>query len=357
MFTMYYPILKKGNCEIKALEMITSNSSNSFHKFLPIIEAPQKSNPRKWEDDFRTFGTYLKKKIPNLPFAFQYTTVFANSATSNEELWQSTSGLNFVEYVHNILQKDCPSYVPCFNYDDPDWVLESIPKNTFEKMIVRIEPYKYESHLDRLIIPGIKSRFKDAFSNKEIIWLLDFYKSFSNLERIRTTISLLDIEKTGNNIVFGATSCPEDAQLINKNEFSIASTRNDLSSYHSLKEEFPALSFADYTVRLKPDPSAKQKTDININNTYFKFFYTTKTNYMIAKSGQIGKQDAKPKEHISVQETCDLIIKSPHYNGKDYSWGDKKIFECANGKFQINGHQAPISIGVNHHILSTLDYL
>lgn len=354
---MYYPILKKGNSEIRALEMIISDSSDSIHKFLPIIEAPQKSDPKKWEADFKTFGTYLKRKIPNVPFAFQFTTAFTNSSINNEELWESTSGLNFVEYVHDILHKDCPNYIPCFNYDDPDWVLESVPNETFEKMIVRIEPYKYESGLDSLIIPGIKSRFKDAFNNKEIIWLLDFYKSFTNLERIRKTISLLDSENSGNNVVFGATSCPEDAQTINKNEFSIASTRNDLSSYHSLKEYFPNLSFADYTVRLKPDPSAKQKTDININNTYFKFFYTTKTNYMIAKSGLIGKQDSKPLEHISVQKTCDLIISSPHYKGKDYSWGDKKIFECATGKFQINGHQSPISIGINHHIISTLDYL
>lgn len=351
----YYPILKKGNSEIKALEELSHQLPELVSVLLPVIEAPQKSDLNKWEKDFNTFGKYLRRKIPNLNFSFQYSTAFSNIDNSEVISWQSSEKQNIIEYIHSKLKESCPSYIPCFNYDDADWILKSIPSKDFDTCIVRIEPYKFETGLDNVIIPGIISRFKKIFPQKNILWMLDFYKNFSDLERVAYLLNLLE-SPTGKNIIFAATSCPEDANLIEHSSFRIASTRNDIFSFKSLQSEFSDLSFSDYTIRLKPVPSKEQRNQINLDNTYIKIFYTTENNYMIAKSGLIKKQKEE-SSHITSQEMCKLIINSKNYLGENFSWGDKKINDCANNLLDIHDHQVPIQIGINHHIILTLNQL
>lgn len=354
--TIYYPILKKGNSEIKALEELSKQFPSSHSKITPIIEAPQKSNPDNWERDFKTFGNYLSRKIPDLNFAFQYSTAFSNLDENPENSWKSTTNLNIVEYIHTRLVEGCKEYIPCFNYDDKDWIIESIPDSFIDTVIIRIEPHKFEAGIDKIVIPGIKNKFQSKFPDKHIIWLIDFYKTFSDLDRASNLISLLTTDDSGSNVIFGATSCPEDATSVTHSEFSVASNRNDLLSFFTLKKQCPELSFADYTVRLKPVPTNEQRSGINMNNTYLKIFYTTNNHYMIAKSGLIKKQKTQVS-HLTIQETCKILIDSPHYSGETYSWGDKKIHECANGKLDIHDHQVPIQIGINHHLVSTLNQL
>ncbi|MCH4167669.1 MAG: beta family protein [Streptococcaceae bacterium] len=354
--TYYYPILKKGNSEIKALEELCKKMENPNEQLLPIIEAPQKSNFQNWEKDFRTFGKYLNRKIPNLNFAFQYSTAFSNIGGNPEESWASQNGLNIVEYIDERISEGCPNYIPCFNYDDPDWVLDSIILDSSRTIMVRIEPHKFENGIDNIIIPGTKSKFVEKFGGNQIIWLLDFYNHFSDLNRTSNLISLLDSTNTGKNVIFGATSCPEDASSINHSNFSIASVRSDINSFFALRDTFPGLSFADYTVRLKPVPSTEQRNQINMNNTYFKIFYTTDKNYMIAKSGLIKKQRKEPN-HLTIQDICKIIVSSQYYSGSGYSWGDEQIEKCAKNIISIHDHQMPIQIGINHHLAATLNQL
>lgn len=354
--SFYYPILKKGNAEIKALEESLKQKSDISTEMLPIIEAPQKADPNKWEQTFKTFGSYLKRKISGLEFAFQYSTAFSTLPNNPEIGWKSSDGKNIIEYMHDRLSNGCSGYTPCFNYDDPDWITGSIPQQDIEKIIVRIEPHKFESGLDEIVVNGIKTKFENNFSDKRIIWLLDFYKDFSDVKRISSLVSLFLKTTKEENIVFGATSCPEDANSVSHSQFSVATSRDDLKTFLNLRSKFSKISFADYTVRLKPDPSLVQKKDMNMNNTYLKIFYTTKNTYMIAKSGLIKNQKNDPS-HLTIQETCKLLIQSPFYSGSSYSWGDKKINECALGLFEINDHQVPIQIGINHHIFITLDQL
>ncbi|MDO7879979.1 MAG: hypothetical protein Q6A85_11065 [Enterococcus mundtii] len=345
----YYPILKKGNSEVKALEEALNQKSNLGEEVLPIIEAPQKSNPENWERDFNTFGRYLHTKIPDLNFAFQYSTAFAHLDDQAVSNWKSSFNNNIVEFIHSRIVEYHPNYIPCFNYDDSDWIIDSISPN-FESVIIRIEPYKFASGLDNVIISGVISKFTNKFPNQKIIWLVDFYNKFNDLQRASSIIHQLN---QSGQVIFAATSCPEDANAITHSNFSVASTRNDLFSYKTLKDTFMDLAFSDYTVRLKPNPGSE---GINMNNTYLKIFYTTDTEYMIAKSGLIKHQGAD-STHYTIEDTCKLIVQSPSYFGKSFSWGDKKIKECADNTFEIHTHQVPIQIGINHHIFSTLKQL
>lgn len=354
--TIYYPILKKGNSEIKALQEISTQYPNVSDKMLPIIEAPQKSDPNKWIKDFKTLGTYLKGKIPNLNFSFQYSTAFSSISKDNVAAWRSSDDQNIVEYIHSILIESCSGYVPCFNYDDDDWILHSVPSKDFSSLVVRIEPYKFEAGIDNIIISGTTTKFNSLFPDKKIIYLVDFYQKFSDLQRVELLISSLVELAPDSEIIFAATSCPEDASIVEHSSFKVASLRTDINSYFKLKTEFNNLKFSDYTVRLKPEPSSEQKSSINMNNTYLKIFYTTDDSYMIAKSGLI-KNQLKGSSHITISDACDLVVKSPVYDGSSYSWGDEKINQCSSETFDIHDHQVPIQIGINHHIAKTLNQL
>ncbi|MBC6309290.1 hypothetical protein HCJ66_06950 [Listeria sp. FSL L7-1582] len=350
--TIYYPLLKKGNSEVKALEEVWKHSSPK--NLVPIIESQRKNNPSKWEKDFNTLGKYMKSRFGDHIFAYQFSTTFADIDPDVTKNWQGKNSENIVEFMHTKLAEHHNNFFPCISFDEKDWIIDTLSKYDHTQIIIRIEPYKFDSGIDQFMFQGILEKFEKIFPHSELIFLLDFYNKIIDLTRINKLVDFL----TQNNkqVVFGATSCPMNSDDVSYSSFSVAAIRNDFSTFLTLKKSYPNLNFSDYTVRLKPEPTTEEKREINMNNTYLKIFYTTEKDYMIGKSGLLKKQKSDA-EHISINDICNMIVDSEHFKGKDFSYGDLKIFECANNNFEINDHQVPIRLGINHHIHTILNQL
>jgi hypothetical protein len=131
-------------------------------------------------------------------------------------------------------------------------------------------------------------------------------------------------------------------------DLTLVSARNELNQYLELKSEFADLKFGDYTTRLK----GEVLKGFNLNLSYLKIFYSTETDYYIAKSRLI-----KDGAEETFYEICQQIIDQDFYPGEDFSFGDAEIKKCADKKITISGHQPPIAIAVNHHIETTVNQL
>lgn len=59
-----------------------------------------------------------------------------------------------------------------------------------------------------------------------------------------------------------------------------------------------------------------------------------------------------------VQAGCNILVSSPYYFGKDYSWGDNEINEKASGESTKSGNLTTWrAIGTNHHITFIVNLL
>jgi len=341
---MYYPLLKYGNNEMKALRELKDSSRS---KLVPIIESKRIKpvNVDKWEAAFNTLGNYLKERVKTINFIYDFNCAI-EELSSKEELLTS-KGDNLVVHCMNKLLENELSVTPCFHHDSPDWLINSILNSGTKSIAIRIRCHDFQEPFDRFVYSKLKEDLSKLEPTVELTIILDFFNSKTTNDRIQSAIKTFnDLNPT--NIVFLSTSCPENASDAVAHGLTLVNSRHDLNTYFELSKEFEKLHFGDYATRLK----GEVLTGFNYNNSYFKIFYTTETDYYIAKSKLI-----RDGGEESFFEICQQIIDQDFYPGEDFSFGDLEIKKCADKKITISDHQAPIAISVNHHIETTINQL
>lgn len=341
---MYYPLLKQANNEMKALRELKDESRS---KLIPIIEAKRvkKENVRNWESSFNTLGRYLKDRVKDIKFIYDFN-------CSLEELGEdvhliSSSGKNLVEFCLFKMETEDLNVIPCFQHDSPPWLIESVLNSGYPEIAVRVRCHDFQESFNPFVYQKIKNDLSFAQPDTRVIIILDFFNHSTALKRLQNTIDIFSQIKNSN-VVYLATSCPENANDAESHALSLIGPRKELNKYLELKANYSDLYLGDYTTRLK----GEVLSGFNMNNSYLKVFYSTETDYWIAKSKLI--RDGG--EH-TFHEICKNLTEQDFYPGPEFSFGDKEIEKCANRELFISEHQAPIAIAVNHHIETTIELL
>lgn len=214
-----------------------------------------------------------------------------------------------------------------------------------DQFAIRIRCHDFQESFDKFVLMKLTEDLKSLKQEKHFTIILDYYNSKYSLNRVQHTIDVFS-KLNPSSIVFLSTSCPEDASATEADSFSFAGPREEINSYLKLKKLNPNLIFGDYATRLK----GEVLSGFNIRNSYLKIFYSTETDYYIAKSKLI-KNDGEKSFH----GICREITEQDFYPGPDFSFGDKEIDKCARELLVINEHQSPITISVNHHIETTIN--
>lgn len=107
-------------------------------------------------------------------------------------------------------------------------------------------------------------------------------------------------------------------------------------------------SFGDYAIAnpsySEIDPRFMQMT-ANIR-------YTGDNEYIIFKGRLIKRHGWE-----QIYELCKQAVNHPQYCGKDFSWGDKHIFECANLECTTGNSETWRRVGTNHHLMFVVEQL
>ena len=341
---MYYPLLRNSNNEMKALRELKEASRKMV---IPIIESKRikKQNVKNWEGAFNTLGRYLKERVQNTKFIYDFNCAFEDIGT--DEALIDASGSNLVEHCINKMQEQDLDLIPCFQHDSPEWLIKSVLESGINDIAIRIRCHDFQESFDPFVYEKLKKDLEAFAPNTRFIVVLDFFNHTTSLKRIQNAINVFS-EIPNSEIVYLATSCPEDASLADSHAITLIGPREDLNQYLELKTANSNLHFGDYTTRLK----GEVLSGFNHNNSYIKIFYSSETDYYIAKSRLI-KNGGEETFH----QVCQELTDQDFYPGEDFSFGDKEIQKCADKDITIGDHQKPIAIGVNHHIETTIKQL
>ncbi|MNO19159.1 hypothetical protein D3C76_88870 [compost metagenome] len=334
----YYPILKISNAEMGALEHLREETTEWV---TPILESKiiAKNKVEQWWTTFRTLGKYLREKIGDMNFIYDFSSAFEKIGEIRE--LKDQNGYNLIQHCIMIMEEAKLNYIPCIHFDSPEWLIDSVINSNSDLIAIRIRCHDFNSPMEEIIQKRIREEIIELKNEKNYILILDFYNAPISISRIETSIekfSDLSFQK----FVLALTSCPEDASKAAPNSFAPICQREDFKTFQNLQDEFPYIEFGDYTVRLKPE---FEGTDINYYNTYLKLFYSTEDDYYIAKSAILEKNGIE-----SFFGICQEIVESDVYKGADYSYGDLAIKQCAEKELIISNHSKPIEYGINHHI-------
>ncbi|MFE7062041.1 hypothetical protein ACFVAD_07800 [Sutcliffiella sp. NPDC057660] len=342
---MYYPLLKNANNEMKALRELKDESRS---KLTPIIESKRvkRENLPNWESSFNTLGRYLKARVKDSKFIYDFNC--ALEELGEEDQLISSSGENLVKFCLNKMEQESLNVIPCFQHDSPSWLIDSVLSTGYSEFAIRIRCHDFQESFNHFVFQKLQNDLSSISSDDfNPIIILDFFNTPTTLRRIQNTIEIFSKIKNSN-IVYLATSCPENANDAEAHSLSLIGSRKELNNFLELRATNQDVQFGDYTTRLK----GEVLTGFNMNLSYLKVFYTTETDYWIAKSKLI--RDGG--EH-SFHEICQILIEQEFYPGPDFSFGDSEIMKCAAKEWTISEHQAPIAIGVNHHIETTINQL
>jgi len=338
----YFPILRHSNAEMNAYR---DTRASIKEKIIPVIEGRRlkESNKDQWNRLFNSAGRYLKERVDNHTFIYDFKNIFDNLKNHSTEL--KINNINPVEFLIEKFQENKLNFIPCFNHDSPEWLINSIAKYNISSVAVRIRYYDLEESLHNLINNYVMDLLNKKFPEKNIYLILDF-KNNLNEDSINNNLKFF---QGYSNVILSTTSLDEKAN-VNSMSFKKVSDRKEVILFRKFHKVYPNISFSDYTTRLTPEPD--NKTGFNMNNSYLKIFYTTDDGYYLGKSKQF--DEGEPE---NFQQVCELITKTHLFSGENYTKADFDIKRCAQGLEEVLTHQKTIELSINHHLRFTVDEL
>ena len=128
--------------------------------------------------------------------------------------------------------------------------------------------------------------------------------------------------------------------------------RHDWKFYRALVGLLPPKmrrpTFGDYTI---VHPTFVANLDMRMIKPAGKLIYTTKEQWMIRKGGAFRDNPKQMHGH------CDHVLKSGHFRGPAFSFGDDYIQNCALKKDGPSTMTRWKTVGINHHIMHVLEDL
>lgn len=338
----YYPVLRHSNAEMNAFSTSVPAIQSAI---IPIIEGRRlkHSNKKQWDKLFNSAGNFLKERVNEHLFIYDFKNIFDNIQDHSTELLINDK--NPVQFLIEKFKEANLNFIPCFNHDSPDWLIQTIKNNNTNSISVRIRYYDIEKPLHSPINNYVKGLLSEHFSDKEIYIIFDFK---TKLDRTKIEPNIQFFNDYSNIIL--STSSLNEKKDVPKMSFTKVSERNEINLFKELKTDYPQLLFSDYTTRLTPEPDLKK--GFNMNNSYLKIYYTTKDGYYLGKSDKF--DEGEPE---NFQQVCDLITQSNLYSGDNYSNSDTQIKRCALTLEEVLSHQKTIELSINHHLQFTIDEL
>lgn len=310
---MYYPILKLRSSEINAIKEVSNKN------FIPIIEA-ELSPKDKIIESLETLKLDYFFDCKNCP-----------------SLLDATNKIKFFPVLG--IDRGYDYNVPC---------IELARKH--QKAIIRIQRKDfYKTNEVDSLIKSIK------IPRENIKILLDL-ETIPNTDLHKIQQDVANALSSYQNVILAGNSIPQSTSKISRNGYEIIQ-RREWQLFQQFKEVGMNIEFADYSVR--------HSQSIGSDTLNFavpvdvKLFYTVDNNFIAFRGEQFNKKGSNGSH--SIIPICQKIVNIEGFN-KDYSYGDKKIYEISmqqvgNSDVKTGNSSEWIKIGHTHHITLLSDLL
>ncbi|GLG82597.1 beta family protein [Acinetobacter calcoaceticus] len=358
----YVPIMKAKKGELDAIESIRAEQLQ--YQIQPLFH-PLFDMPNVFKKDASRIAD-VTKRCERIGILWN-----GNIALVDGYFWKPSEALlengeHFLTYTYNKLFTLGVKVVPVIGYDRWFDQMSSLYNHTMKNLnypdapyfCIRLdgdamydidEPDFFKEQLDSIL-----SDLKLSESNCAI--LLDFGDVSVNRITVEQMLSkssdFLEIlsEYDFKYIAISGASYPESvAEAIHDHDTDGSVLRKEMVVWQTLRKMFPnvRLKFGDHGAR-HPAP----EKEIRNKHTNGKIVYTIDLNYFVVR----GHPFSRDGNQAHRKQLAERLVNSIYYEGDDYSWGDKKILECANGVKKFIGNSTQwVAIDTSHHITYVLE--
>jgi len=350
-FKHYVPILKGKMGEFRALSHLTPGI---YTKLTPFFDIPRPDD--RWKDRFHG---YLAKKADYIHKNWGALRAIFVDLFDIDLTLRTSSGQHYVQILFDELRNYNVLSIPVTGLDrDDDYNLSvaNVIDTDRHGVCVRLLEDDIENPTDTYmnvsdLLSNLKAKPKDThlildfrqLSQNDVSQLIDdtviFLKNFGNL-------------KKWNTLTIAGSGFPDNMGGINKNSSKLI-PRTELDLWERVLMEgkrrklirYPA--FGDYGI------SHPDILDFNLAfNPAAKIRYTLPRNWLVIKGGGL-KRKIKGKmsrDYAQFHTLAASMCRNSNYYGRDYSYGDLFIFNCAQ-HLVGSGHLPKwIEVDTNHHL-------
>ncbi|PLT36932.1 hypothetical protein CUU65_16615 [Bacillus safensis] len=344
----YVPVLRWKRGEQSAIKMLETNLKN---KITPLVEIP----PIDWDFENECPKKTLDEHIKN--FSNQFKNSWGNSGVVFIDAFQiclddeetTLTKVHPLEFIFDSLQKENLKAIPVIspdcgpNYSD---AVSSIINKYDTGYCLRL----LDKHLENTdeVINTFLRKFPTDPSEIDII--LDFkYIDPQHISRMTAlvagTLLTLPNIKDWRTLTFIGTSVPENLSSIQTGTDGSIPRSEWLIYKKLLKTTTPRLpSFGDYIISnpeyISIDPRLIQMA-AGIR-------YTSNEEYLFFRGHSV--RSPKYGKWQQTQTLCQRVIAHKDFFGKEYSYGDNYIYECAHGRESTGNAETWRKVGTNHHL-------
>lgn len=350
----YVPILKGKLGEFRALLHLTDVTKDSV---TPLIEVPP--IPWDFEEDepARKIDKHLEKLIPNISKHWGSERQFYidfNFIPSEERMNDNSHP---IIWVFNQAREAGLSCIPVIGLNrDSDYLeaVKTVVKQDKRGVCIRIENNDIEDdNLDESITQIVKSMGLKEPDVDIVIDLKEIQKEQMGLliRSIRDVIRSLPNVDNWRALSLVATSFPQTMSGFDPDSVSLT-TRVEwnlwTTLFHNLNKIPRMPDYGDYTI-VHPELI---DVDPRIMQLGAKIKYTCDQEWIIVKGGSIKRRGSE-----QTRDLCRTLVKLDQYQGKNFSYGDLYIYNCANGLEGVGNQTTWVTVGVNHHIAFVVNQL
>ncbi|WP_375090930.1 beta family protein [Peribacillus sp. RS7] len=345
----YVPIIRWKRGEQTALIELDQEIKNGM---TPLIEIP----PIDWDFENECFKKSIDDHLKN--FATQIKTSWNNPNKLFIDAFQiciddddiMANGSHPLEYIFHLLSEEKIEAIPVTsknrgtNYQK---AINSVLHTYNTGFAIRLTDEEFDD------IDSNISWFVDQFdcspAETDIFIDYKYIDSKSPVGRMAKLVagSLLSLPHINQwrTLTFAATTFPE-----NLSEFSTGTDgnipRNEWLIYQRLlKTKLPRYpAFGDYIIS-NPEYS---KIDPRLMRMSANIRYTADDEYLIFRGFSV--TSPKYGKWTQTQGLCQRVVGHSKYSGSHYSYGDKYIYDCANGSASTGNAERWRKVGTNHHL-------
>ena len=347
----YVPILKWKRGEQKALENLTNES---LENLMPLLEIPPIDFDWVNNAPKKTIDAHIKN-IPNTIFnSIGITNCFIDAFPIEEEDLLIDGTHSIKNLIENSLNLGC-NVIPVTGINRTNEynlaIKELLDNNTIDKICIRLEESTFNDI--NSIINSILATFNITPDKCHIVIDLKEIKntSISTYQLLLPIIinNLINLDDWLS-ITLASTNFPVNLGEVQKNSSKLL-PRNEYVLWENLHSKCNlnrTLQFGDYCIA-NPEYTEIDPRHISMSGN---IRYTVNNNFLIYKG-----INARTNGFSQMLEICQYLLNSGYYSGEDFSWGDKYIYDCANGDASTGNAETWRRVGTNHHIEFVVDQL
>jgi len=352
--THYVPILKGRNGEYGALQFIPMESRN---RITPLLEVP----PIPW--DFlrqmpaKTIDMHLMKVAQKIARAWG-----PERALFMDFLWIENARMNNGEHPVRYILRSARARNVCIIpvvglVRDEHYLIacaEAIQQD-HRGVCIRIQREDFVDFADLgQKIQGLLASLQVSIEDADLLIDLRSIVPISgqiDAQRVVGLIARIPDLNRWRTFTMAATSFPENLMGLPPSDCSIVG-RLEWDLWHNILRYYPALlripTFGDYGIS-HPEPS---EVDPRIMRPSASVRYTVERSWLVLKA-----KNLRDYGYAQFHDICRELVKRHEYSGRDFSWGDRYIDDCARELVGTGNLTTWRKVGTSHHLVFVLHQL